>query len=700
MRILHKMNLSVKLVTMLVLVLVLVFGAFSIVNLNTLRNESVSKAEAEARGAGGAFKEQIASSFQGYESTLTTLSETLLTMSGEMSHEATVAFLQNVLDKYPDVLGLYTLWEPNAYKGDDSASASNLKYVDDSGRFIPYVVRDGDSIIVEALSDFTVEGVGDYYLLPKKTKKLQYIKPYEYDVAGKMVYMTSIVKPILDENGEFLGIVGLDLSLEKLQTFASEHKPLGGYVALITSDGSYVANPNDKDSVGKTFSDNSEKTALWEQLVKGETNIGYTFNSKGERVMRAFERIVLPGSEEKWYIQTAVSENTILEDYNQSRLLTLLITVGAMALLGAVVTVMLRLLVITPVRTMGERMKQMAEGDLTQQLEIRNDDEIGRMGKTFNIMSSQLRDMFRLVNDLAMSVGATSQQLTAGAAQTSKASETIAESIQTVSEGAVKQSHMAEETSRAVEEMAVGAQRVAESSMVASSTASDMAKQTRLGNDRMKHAVETMGTVHRSSQDTVAALRQLSHKSEEIGTAIKLITGISVQTNLLALNAAIEAARAGEHGKGFAVVADEVRKLAEQAKIAADQVSTIVTEIQTDTKRVETAMTAGVQELNSGVETVHEGGQLFSAILDGIERVNGQLEEVSASAEQMSASTEQISATVIQQASLTSEASAEAQSVAAAAEEQLASMEQISAASSSLSDMVQELLDNLSKFKI
>ncbi|MFC4776026.1 methyl-accepting chemotaxis protein [Paenibacillus sp. GCM10023252] len=700
MRILRKMNLSVKLVAMLVLILVIVFGAFSLINLSTLRKESVSKAEAQAQSAGKAFKEQMASSLQGYESTLGALSESLMSMRGKMAREEAVQMIQNVLENNPSVLGLYTLWEPNAYDGQDASNVSRTSYDDVTGRFIPYIARDGERIVVEPLADYTVEGAGDYYLLPKKSKKIEYIEPYKYEIAGKSVYMMSVVKPLLDDKGQFLGIVGIDLSLDLLQQAAESYKPMGGYVALITGSGNYAINPNDPDSIGKKFSDNAEKSVLWEQLAGGKTNVGYTLNSKGERVMRSFEKIILPGSEYTWYVQTAVPEKRILESYNRSRLITVALTAGAMIILGVVVTLMLRVLVIQPVRTMGMHMRRMAEGDLTQKLNIRAEDEIGQMGHAFNEMSAQLREMFRLVYDLAVSVGATSQQLTAGAAQTSKASETIAESMQTVSEGAVTQSHMAEETARAVEEMAVGAQRVAESSSTASAEAGAMAQQTQLGNERMQQAIATMSSVHRNTTDTAAALGQLSRKSEEIGTAIQLISGISVQTNLLALNAAIEASRAGEHGRGFAVVAGEVRKLAEQAKAAAEQVSTIVTEIQSETKRVEAGMTTGVKELEGGVQTVHEGGKLFSAILYGVEQVNNQLQEVSASAEQMSASTEQISATVMQQASLSGEASAESQSVAAAAEEQLASMEQISAASTSLSEMVQELLDNLSKFKI
>ena len=200
------------------------------------------------------------------------------------------------------------------------------------------------------------------------------------------------------------------------------------------------------------------------------------------------------------------------------------------------------------------------------------------------------------------------QQLTAGAEQTSRASETIAESMQEVSEGSMAQSRMAEETSRIVEDTSGGIRRVAESSGTAAAAAEEMSRQTKLGNERMHEAVEKIGTVHRSVQEVAAAFRQLTLKSDEIIRANQLIIGISSQTNMLALNASIEASRAGEHGRGFAVVAGEVRKLAEQAKLASEEVSRVVGEIQAETKRVESAMTAGTGELGSGVVAVQEGG--------------------------------------------------------------------------------------------
>ncbi|MBH5316951.1 methyl-accepting chemotaxis protein [Paenibacillus sp. GSMTC-2017] len=698
----RNLNLSVKLIFMLCLVLVVVFGLYGVVNLKTLKKTSIEKAEIEAHSAGKAYAELISTTMHGYESTLVTLSESLksMRMQSGSSRPAAATLLNNVLEENPNAYGLFMLWEPNAFDGKDTDHVSSLGNGDATGRFNIYVERHGAEIKKDQLINYDKEGSGDYYLLTKQTLKTQYMEPMLYDDGNQKVMKATIVMPMLDDSGKLLGIVGFFLSMDSLQEAAAKYTPMGGYVALITEAGTYLTNPTDPDSIGKTFGDNPEKVLLWEEIVKNKQDTGYTMNSKGKRVMRSFDGIKLPGTDQVWYTQTAVEESRILEDYEKSRLTTIALTIAAMMLLGVVVYILVRQMIVKPVQSLMSKMKEMAEGDLTGQLDIRTNDEIGQMGQAFNAMSVKLRDMFRLVSELATTVGQTSQQLTAGASEASEASRKIAESIQLVADGAQSQSRSSEDTSLAIQEMANGAMRISESSADVSATTEEVAKQTRCGNVKMQQAVGKMDSIHHTADETEKALHQLALKSEDIGSAIQLIADISVQTNLLSLNAAIEASRAGEHGRGFAVVAGEIRKLAEGAKSATTQISTILKEIQTDTKRVESAMKKGIGEIAIGVEAVGEGGQLFRSILQEIERVNGQLQAVSDASQQMTASTEEISATMDYQSDLADSASIESLHVAGAAEQQLASMEQISVAAVSLNGTVQQLLDNLSRFKI
>ena len=209
-----------------------------------------------------------------------------------------------------------------------------------------------------------------------------------------------------------------------------------------------------------------------------------------------------------------------------------------------------------------------------------------------------------------------------------------------------------------------------------------------------------MDKIHGSVDDTAKVIQKLEERSKEIGQIIEVITGISDQTNLLALNAAIEAARAGEHGKGFAVVADEVKNLAEQSKESADKIANLIQQIQHDTTHAVEMMGKGTADVAEGISVVQVTGEGFKRIQQSIDQVTSQIQEISAVSEEMSASVEQVHASVDQVAQIVKEASTNTENIAAASEEQLASMEEITASSNSLSKMAEDLLAQMKQFKM
>ncbi|AJS59055.1 methyl-accepting chemotaxis protein [Paenibacillus sp. IHBB 10380] len=696
----NNLSLSTKLVSVLGLLMLMIFGVMIPLNLQQLYQVSIEKGELEAKNAGKQYSETLQNKLVNAQATLQVLLEVLqeAKINNTMSREDVVSMMKSMLDKRPEVLGISTLWEPNAFDNNDKEHISKTAYDDKTGRFIPYVVRSNGKVTVEAQKDY--EGTGDYYSVPKKTKKNAFLEPYIYQVGGKDLMMMSLVQPILDKDGAYIGMVGLDLSLEDMQKEAEKYKPLGGYVSLISSKGTYVANPSDPESILKSFGDQPDKEELLKKVMNGTSTVGYTLNSKDAEVMRSFESFYLPGTDDVWYIQTVAEKSMILKSYLENRIVSISIAIVAMLILGTLTVLMIRYMVVRNIRILSDKLRLMADGDLTQELIVNNQDEFGVMSGYFNIMTQKLRGMFHLVNDLSMTVGAASQQLTASSEESSKAAETIAESIQQVAEGAETQKHYAKETGEAMTEMAIGVKRIAESSVAVSSSVDDVTLQTEKGHLRISEAVGQMNQVQEAVGATEQAIHRLSERSEEIGGMIGLITNISTQTNLLALNAAIEAARVGEQGKGFAVVATEVRKLAEQTKSAADQVTKLVGDIRSDTELAAHTMAIGSTEVNSGVQTVTDSGYLFTSIMTEMADVKSQVHEVSAAAEQMLASSEQITGSVEQLAEIAHESSSNSHDVAAASEEQLASMEEISASADSLSMLVQELLEKLSQFKI
>jgi len=187
-----------------------------------------------------------------------------------------------------------------------------------------------------------------------------------------------------------------------------------------------------------------------------------------------------------------------------------------------------------------------------------------------------------------------------------------------------------------------------------------------------------MGRISGTVESTSSIIKQLGERSKQIGDIVTAITDISSQTNLLALNAAIEAARAGEHGKGFAVVADEVRKLAEQSQDSAAKIKELIERTQEDTKQSIQSMMNVVHEVQAGTLDVNEAGVAFKKILEAEILVAEQIHEVSAISEQMSANSQEVSASVQEVQAIATQSSEGAQTIVTASREQLASMEEIS----------------------
>ncbi|WP_019156980.1 methyl-accepting chemotaxis protein [Robertmurraya massiliosenegalensis] len=373
----------------------------------------------------------------------------------------------------------------------------------------------------------------------------------------------------------------------------------------------------------------------------------------------------------------------------------------AAIVIGIAVALFLANYIVKPVQHVVGRMNQIAKGDFTgEDLQIKSKDEIGQLSDSVNLMSSSLKGLVTSVQNVTDQVAASSEELSAGAELTTTATEHVVNNINEVAKGAEVSAEVATNSALAMDEVSVGVQRIAESSSevaAMSQQSTDIAKD---GNAKIERAVVQMGRISGTVESTSSIIKQLGERSKQIGDIVTAITDISSQTNLLALNAAIEAARAGEHGKGFAVVADEVRKLAEQSQDSAAKIKVLIERTQEDTKQSIQSMMNVVHEVQAGTLDVNEAGVAFKKILEAEILVAEQIHEVSAISEQMSANSQEVSASVQEVQAIATQSSEGAQTIVTASREQLASMEEISESAKSLSEMSEALQNELAKFKI
>lgn len=341
-----------------------------------------------------------------------------------------------------------------------------------------------------------------------------------------------------------------------------------------------------------------------------------------------------------------------------------------------------------------------SKGDLSERVNVTHQDELGQLGESFNQMRDSLHEVLVEVNAKSELLAASSVELTASAEQSTKAAEQVAASIQEVASGAETQTISAQESSISLEEMAEGIQQIANNAAIISDASTNTVQQAELGGKSVERTLQQMTNIHQSVSVTDITIQSLHEYSVEISRILEVITGIARQTNLLALNAAIEAARAGEHGRGFAVVADEVRKLAEESSTSANHIFKIVEQIQKNTQYSVENMTQVKEDVQVGLDVAHEAEGKFTQILESVKEIMGQIQDMSATAQQISAGSQQVSASVAGMALVSKETAEGTEQIAAATEEQLASMEEITSSSISLEKIAEELRDTIGKFNV
>jgi methyl-accepting chemotaxis protein len=372
----------------------------------------------------------------------------------------------------------------------------------------------------------------------------------------------------------------------------------------------------------------------------GKDELGFTMENWKEGDMHGAYEVAMPLA--PMYAQVASFTREAL-----------LVTVPLVCFALGGFVLLLRSMVAKPLNNLVAMVKEIATGDLTKRIGMNRGDEIGRLAHCFDVF----------VDSLHKAIG----QVAGATNQVASAATEIASSAEEMALGLQKQGQQSQQVSAAVEELASSVTEVAKKSTEATKAATDSRKEADEGGQVVTKTVDEINAIAGDVTQSATAVTHLGKKSEQIGEIIKVINDIADQTNLLALNAAIEAARAGEHGRGFAVVADEVRKLAERTTSATEEVAKSIREIQDDTRRAVQTIEAGSQRVTKGVDLARSAGEALSKITAGSQNVTSMVESIAAAAEEQSAAAEQIARSVEQIDSVTRESSQGANQAAQAA---------------------------------
>jgi methyl-accepting chemotaxis protein len=473
------------------------------------------------------------------------------------------------------------------------------------------------------------------------------LDPYIYPLTGRNILITSLCIPIKD-NGKVVGVVGVGIELSKIQAIAGEIKPFGDGFSLVFSPSGIVAAHTDPGRIGKDMRQSETDTfgpllTTAVNAVTGGTEAVFSARHAGSKAIINYyavpftiERSVTP-----WTLAVGVSQNTIMAPLY--RMLTISVIIGLVIIIVMSAGVIFTARSISrPIANTMIVLKDISEGDLTRRIDMRSKDEVGELAGYINFTVDKIKSLVMAIKNQSAALSDIGSDLAGNMAETAAAINEITAHIQGIKTRVLNQSASVTETNSTMEQITVTIDKLsgyvdAQGASVAKSSSAveemlaniQSVAQTLVKNaDSVKELMSASEVGRTGLQEVAADIQEIARESEGLLEINAVMENIASQTNLLSMNAAIEAAHAGEAGKGFAVVADEIRKLAENSGEQSKTISTVLKKIKDS-----------IDKITKSADNVLNK---FAAIDSGIKTVSDQEEHIRNAMEEQGAGSKQI----------------------------------------------------------
>ncbi len=672
------------------LVAIVTIVTYSSLSLRSLAIENATKESLnEAYKNSIIIKDEIERSFASCKCLAQTLSS-VKSKNNRMTREQVSNILRTITEENPGFLGTYTVWEPDAFDGNDRAYINKPGH-DETGRLLYYWTRgENGEIKVEPVYGYedtkevedTGLRLGEYYLLPRESKEDCIIDPLVFKVQGKDTLLVSLVVPII-VNNKFYGITGIDIMVSFLQSLTDKINIYNksGRMVLISNNGTISGITGKPELVGKNlkefYKENSEEIL---KIVKdGKELIRNNSNN-----LEIFVPILFGKSTKPWCINIIIPNSRIYASVT--------VIIFKQILIGIIfifLTIMLLWIIsvniVKPLTQSVHMLKDIAEGegDLTKRLIIETEDEVGELARWFNKFIEKLETIIGQISLNSHTLMSSSRDFTAISGQIARNIEEISGHSQNVALNVHDIENNMSSIAGASEELSASVNTMATAIEEMTSTISEVARNT-------GEAADVANQASITTQHSMRYVSNLGNDAKAIGNVIEVIVDIADQTNLLALNATIEAARAGEAGKGFAVVANEVKELAKQTSKSTEDIRNKVSGIQHSTDDTVKAM----EKITSVIEKVNN---ITNTIASAVEEQSVATKEISGNVSQVASVSTEVSGKISHAARLIkninsnmSEVTSETQECAMAAGQSKNSAEELSKIAAELDNIVRQ----------
>ncbi|MDR1587124.1 MAG: methyl-accepting chemotaxis protein [Treponema sp.] len=537
--------------------------------------------------------------------------------------------LKRITEANPELATVWTCWEPNALDGLD-AEYANTEGTDATGRFISCWARNNAGEIELSPTLGYEDSSADFYFIAMRTGNETAVEPFFYNINGTDTLITSLVVPI-KKNNRAVGVIGVDIALSRIQSVVESINPYKDSAASVFTNGALVAGHYDSTQLGKPMTTAYANVAgghlsgLIDSIKEGsEFSFVNTVDMSGEKIRYEVLSVPIPvgRTTAPWALAIGVPERVV--NAPVLRMLRMSVIISAVMLLAiAAAAFLIARSISNPLKYVMKVFSALGEGDLAQQLNIRRKDEIGDMALVFNGTLDKIRNLVMTIKNQAVTLFDIGNELAGNMTETAAAINEITANIQSIKGRVMNQSASVTETNATMEQITLNINKLNghvdnQSASVARSSSAieemlaniQSVTQTLVKNaGNVKELIEASEVGRSGLQEVAADIQEIARESEGLLEINAVMENIASQTNLLSMNAAIEAAHAGEAGKGFAVVADEIRKLAENSGEQSKTISTVLKKIKDSIDKI-TRSTESVlnkfEAIDGGVRTVSE----------------------------------------------------------------------------------------------